>query len=65
MKIGDVEYKKLLDEYLKEQYNSLERKPNGMMGHWAFQAVKTREFKEKMIQEGRVSENVQAHAKSS
>lgn len=55
MKIGDAEYKKLLDEFLKEQYKSLNPKPNGMMGHWGFQAVKTREFKEKMIKEGRVS----------
>ena len=55
MKIGDDEYKKLLDEYVKEQLRLQEPKPNGMFGLWGFQATKTREFKEKMIKEGRVS----------
>lgn len=54
MKIGDDEYKRLLEEYIKEQYNLQDPKPNGMMGHWGFHAVKSREFKERMIKEGRV-----------
>ena len=65
MKIDDDEYKKLLDHYLKEQYNLLVTKPNGMMGHWGFQATKSREFKEMMIKEGKVKiEKVQLSAKS-
>ena len=54
MKIGDDEYKKLEDEFLKEQYKLQDPKPVGMMGHWGFHAVKKREFKDKMIKEGRV-----------
>jgi hypothetical protein len=54
MKISDDEYKKLEDGYIKEQYKLQEPKPNGMMGHWGFYAVKKREFKEKMIKESRI-----------
>jgi hypothetical protein len=55
----------LLDHYLKEQYNFLGTKPNGMMGHWGFQSTKSREFKELMIKEGKVKiEKVQLSAKS-
>jgi hypothetical protein len=39
--------KKALDEYLKEEYKKANPKPNGMMGHWGWYAMKTREFKEK------------------
>ncbi len=56
MKIGDDDYKKLLDEYIKEQLKLQEPKPNGMFGCWGFHAAKTREFKEKMIKEGRVTQ---------
>ena len=43
----DEKYKKALDEYLKEEYKKANPKPNGMMGHWGWYAMKTREFKEK------------------
>lgn len=60
MKIGDAEYKKLLDQYIKEQRNSAVVKPVGMMGNWAFHSMKSKEFEAKMIREGKVSENVQS-----
>lgn len=58
MKIDDDEYLKLLDEHLKEELRLQEPKPNGMLGHWGFHATKSREFKEKMIKEGRVKAKV-------
>ena len=54
MKIGDAEYKKLLEEYIKEQYKSAVVKPVGMMGNWAFHSMKSKEFQAKMLREGRV-----------
>lgn len=63
MKIGDDEYKKLLDAYMVEQFKLTKPKPNGMMGHWGWYAVKKREFNEMMIREGKVSEDIQPHTK--
>lgn len=64
MKIGDAEYKKLLEQYIKEQRDSAVVKPVGMMGNWAFHSMKSKEFEAKMIREGRV-ENIQSLNKPS
>ena len=54
MNIGDEEYLKLRDAYMKEEYdkNPKKPKPNGMYGHMGWFAVKEREFREKLRAEG-------------
>ena len=54
MKKGDPEYKRLLDEYMREQYQLTHPKPNGMMGNWGWYAVKKREFDESLTKDGRL-----------
>ena len=52
MKISEEEYKKMLDEFMKGEYDRAKPKPNGMYGHMGFFKVKEREFKEKLKNEG-------------
>jgi hypothetical protein len=54
MKIGDVEYLKLRNEYMSEQYKKEPQKPNGMYGHMGWFAVKEREFEAKLRAEGKL-----------
>ena len=50
--ISQSMYEQLEEEYIKEQYKLTNPKPNGMLGHWGWHAVKKREFKEIMEKEG-------------
>lgn len=60
MKYDDAEYKRLFDEYYKEQYNKMEKKPEGFIAHMGNYSVLRAKFKKKMIAEGKLSEDIQA-----
>lgn len=59
MKYDDEEYKKLFDEYYKEQYEKMENKPEGFIAHMGNYSVLRAKFKKKMIAEGKLSEDIQ------
>ena len=52
MVISSEEYDTQLQDYLKNAYDMLETKPNGLYGRWAFQAAKEREFKQNLKEQG-------------
>lgn len=54
MKIGDDEYKALLEAWLKEQILGTENKPSGMYGNWAWKTIKEREFRELLLNQGKL-----------
>lgn len=56
MKIGDDEYNAKLKQWLKEEYDRIENKPQGFYGNWAFSAQKTKEFIQLMRMEGKLEE---------
>jgi hypothetical protein len=58
MKYDDEEYNKLFKEYYEEQYNSMEKKPEGFIAKMGFYSVARSQFKKKMISEGKISEDV-------
>ena len=54
MKIGDAEYLKLRDAYMKEEYDKNPQKPNGMLGTMGWFSKKEREFQDKLRAEGKI-----------
>lgn len=56
MKIGDEEYKALLTQYLSEELQKEERKPDGFYGHWSWSVSKTKQFVKKLRDEGKLEE---------
>lgn len=58
MKVGDEEYMKARDAFMKEEYHKDPQKPNGMAGHWGWFLKKERELKEKLRAEGKLDETL-------
>jgi len=54
MKIGDEEYLKLRDAFMKEEFDKNPQKPNGMFGTQGWYIKKEREFREKLEKEGKL-----------
>jgi len=54
MKIGDEEYLKLRDAFMKEEFDKNPQKPNGMFGTQGWYIKKEREFREKLEKEGKI-----------
>ena len=44
MKISEEEYKRLEDEYVREQFKIADPKPNGMYGTWSWHIQMKRNF---------------------
>lgn len=58
MKYNDEEYNELFKKYYVEQYNSMEKKPEGFLAHMGFYSVARTNFKKKMVAEGKLSEDI-------
>ena len=54
MKISEEDYTKQFNAFMKDEYNRLKVKPNGMYGQMGFFKVKEREFKDKLRAEGKL-----------
>lgn len=54
MKIGDDEYLKLRDAFMKEEYMKEPQKPSGMYGHWGWYIKKEREFNSMLREQGKL-----------
>ena len=52
MVITSEEYRVKFKEWLKERYDEMDPKPNGMCGTWAFHIAKEREFKQYLKEQG-------------
>lgn len=58
MKIGDEEYLKVRDAFMKEEYQKEPQKPSGMIGTWGWYLKKERELHVKLRAEGKLDEDV-------
>jgi hypothetical protein len=52
MKMSKEDYMEQFNAFMKDEYDNLQIKPNGMYGTMAFFKVKEREFKDKLRAEG-------------
>ena len=51
MEIGDEEYIKLRDKFMKEEFDKEPQKPNTMLGTWGWYRRKEEEFIKKLQEE--------------
>ena len=51
MEIGDEEYIKLRDKFMKEEFDKEPQKPNTMLGRWGWYRRKDEEFIKKLQEE--------------
>jgi hypothetical protein len=56
MKIGDEEYLRLRDVFMKEEFNKDIQKPSGMIGNWGWFVKKEREFQSQLREQGKLKE---------
>lgn len=61
MKYDDEEYNKLFKEYYVDEYNKMDKKPEGFITHMGLYSVLRARFKKKMIAEGKLSEDIQTY----
>lgn len=60
MKITEEEFKRQMEQYVKEQYDIIketDRRPNGMFGHWGWRLETERQFKKILEKNGVTVDN--------